>query len=297
MNIFHANVNGLESKFDTLNNFLAGATSPIDIVALTETSEDSVNSFISNVSVDDYSLFSTPTNSSKGGVCLYVNSEFDAFERSDLKVQNDLFEMVWIEIKNKNSKNVLCAYVYRHPRYEMDDFLAIMDSSLKKITDEGKEIYMCGDFNIDLLKMNSVSNYLTYYNLLNCYGLLPLIIHPTRVVEGQVPSLVDNIFTNNSGEEILSGNIYLTLSEHFSQFASVVREKIDVKKVNMQGRDFSKFSSRDFYDDVSIQPWNYNLQDPNILMSEFIWRLEGCTERHAPMKKLSPKEIKTKLKP
>ena len=124
LNIFHANVNGLESKFDTLNNFLAGATSPIDIVALTETSEDSVISFISNVSVDDYSLFSTPTNSSKGGVCLYVNSEFDAFERSDLKVQNDLFEMVWIEIKNKNSKNVLCGCVYRHPRYEMDDFLA-----------------------------------------------------------------------------------------------------------------------------------------------------------------------------
>ena len=108
-------------------------------------------------------------------------------------------------------------------------FWLLMDS-LKKITDEGKEIYMCGDFNIDLLKMNSVSNYLTYYNLLNCYGLLPLIIHPTRVVEGQVPSLVDNIFTNNSGEEILSGNIYLTLSEHFSQFASVVREKNDVKK-------------------------------------------------------------------
>ena len=32
-------------------------------------------------------------------------------------------------------------------------------------------------------------------------------------------------------------------------------------------------------------------------MSDFIWRLDGCAERHAPTKKLSPKEVKLKLKP
>ena len=50
-------------------------------------------------------------------------------------------------------------------------------------------------------------------------------------MEGQRPSLLDNIFTNNSRDEICSGNIHLTLSEHFSQFASVNRKKLILKKL------------------------------------------------------------------
>ena len=49
-------------------------------------------------------------------------------------------------------------------------------------------------------------------------------------MENQTPSLIDNIFCNNISDEIISGNIYLTLSEHFSQFASVKRDKLDIKK-------------------------------------------------------------------
>ena len=41
-NIFHANVNGLESKFDTLHTFLNGAKSAMDVIAITETSENKV---------------------------------------------------------------------------------------------------------------------------------------------------------------------------------------------------------------------------------------------------------------
>ena len=132
---------------------------------------------------------------------------------------------------------------------------------------------------------------------MNSYGLLPLIIHPSRVVEGQTPSLIDNIFSNNIHENILSGNIYLTLSEHFSQFASVVRDKIDVRKINMVGRDYSKFSADTYRDDVSIQNWNLSSNDTNFLMGDFVWKITGCSDRHAPIKKLNPKEIKLKLNP
>ena len=88
---------------------------------------------------------------------------------------------------------------------------------------------MCGDFNIDLLKVDERNNFQLYYNLICSFGFLPLIIQPTRVIDNQIPSLIDNIFSNNLSDEITSGNIYLTLSEHFCQFASVKREKIDIK--------------------------------------------------------------------
>ena len=140
-------------------------------------------------------------------------------------------------------------------------------------------------------------NCIIIYNLLCSFGFLPLIVQPTRVVENQVPSLIYNIFCNNISEEINSGNIYLTLSEHFCPFASVKREKIDIKNIKMYARNYSNFSSTDFHDDVSIQKWNYDLNNSTELLSYFFWRLEGCVNRHAPIKKLNCRDIKLKVKP
>ena len=303
LNIFHANVNGLESKtkLDNLQTFLSSLDSAMNVVAITETSEQNNNiSFLGNVSMEGYKLFHTPTNSLKGGTALYIDKDFNVFERIDIKAQTDLYESTWVEIKNKNSKNIVCGCIYRHPNTLKDDyneFFKYMDKTLKQLVDEKKEIYICGDFNIDFLKMNEVESFLDFYTLINSHGFLPLITQPTRVVDSQTPSLIDNILSNNITDPVLGGNIYLTISEHFSQFASIDRGKIDIKKMVMYGRDRKNFDGKDFRDDVAIQRWSNESDDPSFLMQDMIWRLDGCVERHAPTKKLSPKEVKLKLKP
>ena len=233
--------------------------------------------------------------SRKGGTALYVKESYDVFERSDLKIQNNCFESLWFEIKNKRNKNILCGCIYRHPKYDLSKFMIYLETSLKKVDNENREVYICGDFNIDLLKVDERNNFQLYYNLICSFGFLPLIIQPTRVVDNQTPSLIDNIFSNNLSDEITSRNIYLTLSEHFCQVASVRREKIDIKNINIYSRNYSKSSSKDFHDDVSIQKWNYDRYNPTDLFNDFFWRLEGCVD--APIKKLNSKEIKLKIKP
>ena len=53
-----------------------------------------------------------------------------------------------------------------------------------------------------------------------------------------------------------------------------------------------------FMDDVSIQNWNATRHyGTNGKFNDFIWRLEGCVDRHAPVKKLSRKEIKKQQNP
>ena len=299
-NIFHSNVNGLESKFGTLHTFLAGSTSKMDVIAITETSEQVNDGFLSNVKIEGYKLCNVATKSAKGGTALYVNEVYDSFERDDLKVQNDLVEAVWIEIKNNKSKNIVVGCVYRHPRRlakDFDDFNKYMDATLDKLVKERKEIYICGDFNIDLLKLNEIDNHMDFYALMTAHGLLPFITQPSRVVEGQTPSLIDNIFSTNISDGVQSGNIFLTLSEHFSQFASVKRGSIDVKKITMYGRNMKKFSEEAFRDDVAIQQWRCDTDDPSLLTSDLSWRLNGCAERHAPTERLTPNEIKLRLKP
>ena len=46
--------------------------------------------------------------------------------------------------------------------------------------------------------------------------------------------------------DIISGNVLLDLSDHFSQFISVNREQIDIKKINIYRRDYSKYSNESF---------------------------------------------------
>ena len=133
-------------------------------------------------------------------------------------------------------------------------------------------------------------NFIHY--LINSHGLLPFIVQPSRVVNNQVPSLIDNIFSTNISDAVFSGNIYFTLSEHFSQFASVNHSPIDVKKITMYGRNLKNFSGDSFRDDVSIQQWRQDTDDPNLLTYDLVSKLDGCAERHAPTQKLNPKEIK-----
>ena len=298
-NIFHNNINGLETKFDQLHNLIASSSSEIDLIAITETSHKDNDKFKSNITINNYNIFSTPTNTSKGGTAIFVKTKFNTVERLDLKIQHDHYESVWIEIKNKNCKNVICGSLYRHPHDTNDifnDFLIHLESCISKIIKEKKIVYLCGDFNSDLLKYDQTNNYKKIYDLLSSYGIFPMILLPTRVC-GNSATIVDNIFTNNIENSLISGNIKTDLSDHYSQFISVQKLKIDYKTITIYKRDYSSFSEKSFRDDVSIQNFNNNLEDVNKQFQDFYFKLEGCVDRHAPLKKLTPKEIKLKQKP
>ena len=101
-------------------------------------------------------------------------------------------------------------------------------------------------------------------NLLNIFLIYSaamvsfLILQPTRVT-ANTATVIDNIFSNNIQDEITSGNVLLSLSNHFSQIISVKREQMDLKKINIFQIDYSKFLGECFRDDVSIQNWNYSI--------------------------------------
>ena len=147
-----------------------------------------------------------------------------------------------------------------------------MENTLNKISNENKEIYTCGDFNSDLLKMDRNVNYKFFYEQMYSYGLLAQITQPTRVTENTA-TIVDNIFSNNMDNKILSGNIITDFSDHYSQFVSVIRDKIDYKSIKMFKRDYSKFSDDSFRDDVSIQNFNNYSKDVNEKFNDFYFKI------------------------
>ena len=96
---------------------------------------------------------------------------------------------------------------------------------------------------------------------------------------------------------IQSGNILTDLSDHYSQFIVVNRDKLDFKTTVVYSRDYSKFSADSFRNDVSGQNLNAEFVNINDQFNDCYYKLEGCVDRHAPLKKLSQKETKLKNKP
>ena len=64
-------------------------------------------------------------------------------------------------------------HIYRHPHNNFNEFFQYLENCLIKVVKENKELYICGDFNFDLLKIDSDYNTQHFFNLLCSYGFLP----------------------------------------------------------------------------------------------------------------------------
>ena len=63
---------------------------------------------------------------------------------------------------------------------------------LEVFDNEDKKKYLCGDFNVDLLKIDDDIQLSSYFDSLTSNFFLPHIIHPTRITP-TTKTLIDNI--------------------------------------------------------------------------------------------------------
>ena len=107
----------------------------MDILAITETSEKEDIGFLHNIEIKGYENYHTPTKTSRGAA-IYVNNMFETLERCELNINNIEFEATWIEIKNKNSKNIICGSLYRHPHNNFEEFFNYLEKCLCTLAKE-----------------------------------------------------------------------------------------------------------------------------------------------------------------
>ena len=82
---------------------------------------------------------------------LYISTQLNYKVRSDLKIYKPKeLELIFIEIMNrgKEKKNIIIGCIYKHSRMSTEEF---KNHILEKTSFENKEVYLLGDFNINLL--------------------------------------------------------------------------------------------------------------------------------------------------
>ena len=155
--------------FDQLQNVLSATKTRFDVIGVTETKQRLDKDFLVNVNIEGYQMHTQPSQLNAGRVAIYTDEKLDHFKRDDLSKYDENFEAVWVEIKNKKGRNFLCACVYRHPNTDVTSFTQYVETVFTEMNKDN--IFIMGDFNIDLLQYGTQNSTNDLLNSMISHGI------------------------------------------------------------------------------------------------------------------------------
>ena len=210
------------------------------------------------VSVKGFHMLSASRiNRVGGGVALLIREGLVYRERKDLsEFVEGVFESIFVEIVRGGGKaNLVIGSVYRPPGGEIGQFNTGMAGILQKL--RGKEAYIMGDFNVDLLKSSLHGSSSEYIEGFYTTGFYPLISLPTRLTD-TTATLIDNFWTNNLQNEIKSGLVTVRISDHLPIYAFIGGDKTGSKDEKRESwrRSMNEGRMRRFAEDIEAWTWD-----------------------------------------
>ena len=299
LSFLHMNIQSLSCHFDELLSLLTNLKIGFDVVAVSETWDSFERPITMNVTLPGYTFLSSKSQSQNGGLGLYIKSSLDPVPRPDLNSISDEYETMWAEVETYREKNILICCAYHHPSTEIEHFTEYIQRTLSNPTVTTKQVFILGDFNINLLNYDSHTPTNDFVSLLLSQHFLPFIVHPTRVSDLS-STIIDNIFSNVCNLDTKSGNILTQIADHFPQFLTVKRAGVPNKTLSYFKHDYSKFDEEGFLADFSNLNFEYlnaNPTDVNAKFNRFLANLNEIVSKHAPLKKLTKRDLKLRNKP
>ena len=269
---------------------------PISAICLQECwlgDADNVTMF----NLDNYEVTFLPKSCcAHGGLIIYVHKQFECRVMTEVVVQASGWKYVCVKVSHRKPQSkiyVLCN-IYRKPNEIVDDldtFTIELSSLLYNIKNLKHSSYVCGDFNIDLLKVKENRHYCKYFDEIIAHGLFPKITLPTRICESS-STLIDNMFTDNIDEVGTSGILLNQISDYQMMYTLVENHSYVI--------NVSKFIDIKCNDHRSIQAFIRELEDNNIHdkleqaidsdpqenYARFIALLNDAKNKHLPRKRV-----------
>ena len=304
LSLFHLNISSLPKHIDSLENLIASTQINFDIIAISESRLNKDNVHAHNLNLQNYSFEYCPTESSAGGTVLYIKNSLSYISRPDLQLyKSNQLESNFVEIINHKKTNIVIGCIYRHPSMDLEEFNeCYLGMLLEKLSKENKTVFLMGDFNVDLLKYDKHNLTNEFLDSLSSNYFLPLILLPTRITMSS-KTLIDNIFSNKISQNITSGNISASISDHLPQFSIIpeIFSNVSFPKSNIFERDWSKFDKENFILDFFSVDWkqtiNIETNDVNKSFQSFIENMNLLLDKYAPYKKISKYKLRFKTKP
>ena len=248
-------------------------------------------------SLPNYSLVNENKRlSNHGGLIIYVHDNF-SFKvlNKDMLITHTskLFESLIVEIWRNNCKyqKYIIGSIYRLPSYvniDIEIFTEEYTELLNNLRSRSKFVYLCGDYNIDLLKI-STNNVLNkfYENITSC-GFIPKITLPTRICD-TTSTLIGNVYTNAIDKSHISGILIHPISDHQMYFCVLdeTYQRLNNKPKYIEFEKLNGTSMIEFKHEIENADLNRKLNhelsaDPNLNYEILAKVLQSAKTKHIP---------------
>lgn len=306
LSMFCMNIQGLRAHWDAFQNLLfnlCGESQSFDIIGITELFSMTKGECALPGYHPLHFITRNDTTNSKGGVGIFVNNSYQYKHRPDLSLFiPHIFESLFIEL-SFDKKCIIIGNIYRpntYPLADLDIFMHNMNELQSTLATENKEVFMMGDFNIDMLKFRDHSKTSAYIEDIFSQGFLPLITKPTRVTDHSA-TLIDHIYTNKTNLHATSGIIITDISDHFGIFSTIKYdyEKKMSRPTHKMIRSFSENNINNFNNILSQSDFASvtNQNNVNLAYNSFIDIYKAAYDRAFPLKEVKLIKKYQKLTP
>ena len=172
LSFFLLNINSLSKNLDNFNHLINELKLDFDILGISESRILKYQSLNTNVSLQNYVIEQTSTESTAGGALVYINKKHSYKTRPDLAIYKPKkLESIFVEVVLPKKSNLIVGCIYKHPCMDIctfnDHYLNPLLDNLSK--EANKAIVLLGDFNIDLLNFGT-SEHFWMIKCLICYN-------------------------------------------------------------------------------------------------------------------------------
>ena len=151
--LLHLNIRSLQKVFDKLIDFLATLDFEFKVICISETWCSEYVSCNSLHKVSNYNSINQTRDNGKtgGGVAIFIHNTLIYNIKQDLSINNDNIEALCKEINNKNDKNIFINTEYKQLAGICSEFEKYLKDFTNKAKNNGKDLYIVGDVNLNLL--------------------------------------------------------------------------------------------------------------------------------------------------
>ena len=287
--ILSLNAGSLSAKFNSLQillELLSSQNIHCPVICIQE-SWITDESMLQLLQLNGYNTFHVNASSSThGGVVTYVDNSYDVTIKAQVN-NSDIWDGLFLEIKHENMKNkIIVGNIYKPPKDNnncgnVNGFVSELEPILHDLSNTNSEVLICGDYNINLLKINSEQHFSYFFDTMLSHSFFPKITFPTRLNNSSGATLIDNIFCKLSALTLQTkaGIMLDEISDHFPYFISLniclnttkpprlVKKRINSDKAiknmvtDMNACDISKNMNNDLSSDPNL---NYNILHDHI---------------------------------
>ena len=221
--IISLNCQSLSAKIDNLKILMHNLDNQqvyIDAICLQESWLSDLSD-LSLLHVEGYQLISMAKHcSAHSGLVIYLSNKYQ-HEVLNIHEQSNLWDGQFIKISGMlHNRNIILGNIYRPPNDINENYKTFFDELIRilAILNKSKhEVIIAGDFNIDLLKVNTNIHAHEFFHTLIAQSFIPKITLPTRFSDLRCtlidnflcklsPAILDSsaaIFTNNISDHQL----------------------------------------------------------------------------------------------